>query len=458
MKPSAADRFPHGLRRLRATCLAALLGALLAQPAAGMDLLQAYEAALSQDATVRAARAANEAAQERVPQARAQLLPSLSLSVGRNSNDLTRTSPNALGRPVTTEQDYFSYNQTLQLRQPLYRKPLLAGLDQARHLVDEADAMLERELQNLGVRVAGAYMEVLLAHDQVDLVLQQQKALLVQLDAARKALAAGAGIRTDIDEAQARLDLNRADELAARQQLEYSRRQLEVLVGQPIDSLAPVDAAKMPLLPPDPASLQAWLDMAQAASPEIQALEARAMAARLEVRKASGGHHPTLDAVAAYSRSGSENVTAPDTSYRSWVLGLQFNLPIYQGGYVSSQVRQALAEQTRAEELLEAARRELSVRLHNEYRGVTEGVLRVRALEEAVRSATQLVRSNTRAFEAGARTRVDILNAEQTLQVARRDLAQARYRYLVSRVNLKALAGSDRRAAIEELNAWLVQR
>lgn len=458
MKPSAADRFPHGLRRLRVTCLAALLGALLAQPAAGMDLLQAYEAALSQDATVRAARAANEAAQERVPQARAQLLPSLSLSVGRNSNDLTRTSPNALGRPVTTEQDYFSYNQTLQLRQPLYRKPLLAGLDQARHLVDEADAMLERELQNLGVRVAGAYMEVLLAHDQVDLVLQQQKALLVQLDAARKALAAGAGIRTDIDEAQARLDLNRADELAARQQLEYSRRQLEVLVGQPIDSLAPVDAARMPLLPPDPASLQAWLDMAQAASPEIQALEARAMAARLEVRKASGGHHPTLDAVAAYSRSGSENVTATDTSYRSWVLGLQFNLPIYQGGYVSSQVRQALAEQTRAEELLEAARRELSVRLHNEYRGVTEGVLRVRALEEAVRSATQLVRSNTRAFEAGARTRVDILNAEQTLQVARRDLAQARYRYLVSRVNLKALAGSDRRAAIEELNAWLVQR
>ena len=441
----------------RAACVAAVLG-IAAPQAWAMDMLQAFEAALAKDATVRAARAATDAARETVPQARAQLLPSISLSVGRSSNDLTRTQPGPTGRPVTTQQDYFSYNQTLQLRQPLYRKPLMAGLEQARHVVDEAEAVLEQTLQDLGARVAGAYLDVLLAGDQLELVLQQRRVLEVQLDAAQKALKAGSGIRTDIDEARARLDLNRADELQARQNLDYTRRQLEILTGEPFGELARVDAERLPLLPPDPAGIQDWLSLAEAASPEIDALRARLEAARVEVRKATGGHYPTLDAVATYNRSGSENVTATDTRYKNWVLGLQLNVPIYQGGGISSRVRQTLAEATRAEELLEAARRDLSLRLHREYRGVTEGVLRVEALEEAVRSAEQLVHSYRRSFQAGSRTLVDIMNAEQSLQIARRDLAEARYQYLVSRVRLNVLAGNDRRLAIEEINGWLARR
>ena len=162
-----------------------------------------------------------------------------------------------------------------------------------------------------------------------------------------------------------------------------------------------------------------------------------------------------LDAVAQVTRSASENVTTPSSRYSNRALGLQLNVPLYAGGYTSSIVRQAVAEQTRAEEMLEATRRDLGLRLHREYRGVTEGVAKVGALEQAVRSAEQLVKSTRRSFEAGSRTLVDILNAEQQLQSTRRDLAQARYLYLISRVRLQALAGGDKEAAITELNGWL---
>ena len=455
MKPSmqAQGQTGHSGRTLRALAAAA---ALFAGSAWSMDLLQAYQAALQEDATVRAARAAADSARERLPQARAQLLPNIAFSAVRNRNDLSRTQENPLsGQPVTTDEQYYSFNQTLQLRQPLFRKPLWAGLEQAGYIVQDADASFERELQNLGVRVAGSYLEALLAHDQLELVLSQQAFTLTQLDAAHKALAAGSGTRTDIDEAQARLDLNRAQELEARQHLDYTRRQLEVLTRHPVGQIARLYAGKLPLLQPEQQNLDAWLAKAEASSPELRALKARLEAARSEVTKAQGGHYPTLDAVAQITRSASENVTTPSSRYSNRALGLQLNVPLYAGGYTSSIVRQAVAEQTRAEEMLEATRRDLGLRLHREYRGVTEGVAKVGALEQAVRSAEQLVKSTRRSFEAGSRTLVDILNAEQQLQSTRRDLAQARYLYLISRVRLQALAGGDKEAVITELNGWL---
>lgn len=447
----------RGLARWGRNAIAVALSAMVL-PAWGLDLKQAYEAALARDATVRAARAATDAARETLPQARSQLLPNVSASLVRNSNDLKRTQGNLLGQETTTNEDYFSYNQTLQLRQPLYRKPLFAGLKQARHIVDDAEAVLDFEVQNVGIRVTEAYMEALLAQDQLDLIRKQRESVLVRLDAARRALQLGSGIRTDVDAAQARLDMNTALELEASQNVDLTRRQLEVLIGQPVGELVPLDSQRLPLLPPDPARVDAWIDLAEASSPEIQAHKARVEAARVEVEKARGGHHPTLDAVAQLSRSGSENVTSPNTRYTNRMLGLQVSIPIYAGGYVSSTVRQAIAEQTRAEELLEVTRRDLAVRLHREHRGVTEGVLRVRALEQAVRSGEQLLLSSQRSFDAGSRTIVDVLNADDELQTVQRDLAQARYRYLISRIRLQALAGGDREQAISEVNGWLASR
>lgn len=443
------------MKTCRTPLMALALSVAAMTPAWSLDLLQSYEAALEQDATVRAARAAADSGRERLPQARAQLLPNLSFSAGRNKNDLLRTQPNSLGKEVTTQENYISYNQTLTLRQSLYRRQQATAYEQARFIVDDANAVLERELQNLGVRVGTAYMEALLATDQLNLVLAQKAVTTTQLEVARKAFAAGSGTRTDIDEAQARLDMTMAQELEVRQNLDYTRRQLQVLINRPVDSLEPLNIEKLPLLMPVPAQLEDWTLLAQQKSPEVASLTARLDAARLEVRKAESAHYPTLDAVAQWTRSGSENVTSPNSSYINRAIGLQLSVPLYAGGYVDSTVRQALAEQVRAEEQLEAVKRDLGVRVHKEFRGVTEGILRIKALEQAVRSAEQLVVSSRKSFQAGSRTLMDILNAEQQKQTTLRDLAQARYLYLVARIRLLALAGTDARQGITETNGWL---
>jgi protease secretion system outer membrane protein len=435
--------------------LTALVFTPLCTPAWSLDLSQAYQAAMEQDASIRATRAATDAKRERLPQARAQLLPNLSASASRNRNSLESTTPNFRGDSVTTNNNYTSSSAALTLRQPLFRKYQMADYRQAQAQVDDANAILDRELQNVAVRVSGAYFEALLTAEQLALVLAQKTAYTSQFDAAKKRFAAGSGTRTDIDEAQAALDLNVAQELEARQNVDFTRRQLQTLVNQPIDDIAALDAGKLMLVQPTPNRIEDWTERAEANSPEIRSLQAQIEVARYEVEKAQAGHYPTLDAIAQLSRSESDTVTSVNNRYTNKSIGLQLNIPLFSGGYVNSTIRQALADKERVEQMLEALRRDLGVRVHHEFRGVTEGVLKVKALEQAVRSTEQVALSNRRAFEAGSRTLIDTLNAEQQKVGAQRDLAQARYIYLISRVRLQALAGGPKTEVIDEINGWL---
>ena len=435
----------------------ALAGAAVASwaQAPTMDLKQVYQAALEQDATIRASRAAADSGRERLPQARAGLLPQISASAGRNNNNLDTTAPNILGTPVTTNDKYLSDNKTVQLRQPIVNMQRWLQFQQAKSVVEEVEANLDRDLQNLVVRVAGAYFEALMADEQLDLVLAQKKTYTALVDAAKKGLAAGSGTRTDIDDAQSRLDMAAAQELEARQNQDLARRQLQLLVNQPVDQIAKLNVAALRLSAPMPANLDDWTRKAEQASPEIRAMQARLDAARREVSKAQAGHLPTLDAVAQWSNSGSENITRVNSRYENKTIGLQLNIPLYSGGYVNSTIRQAVAEQTRAEESLEALRRDLGVRVHKEYRGVSEGVLRVRALEQAARSAEQMMKSTQMSLTAGSRTQLDVLNAQQQFTLALRDLAQARLVYLLSGVRLASLVGDDAMVSVEQVNGSL---
>ena len=423
---------------------------------AALDLKQVYEAALQQDASIRASRAAADAGRERLPQAKAALLPQVSASAGRNTNNLDTTAPNILGNLSTTNDKYFSDNRAIQLRQPLMNMQRWLQFQQAKSIVDEAEANLDRDLQNLVVRVAGAYFETLLADEQLDLVLAQKTLYTALVDAAKKGLAAGSGTRTDIDDAQSRLDMALAMELEARQNQDLTRRQLQLLIDQPVTQLAKLNVSALKLNPPEPASLDQWTLKAEQASPEIKAMQARLEQARREVSKSQAGHLPTLDAVAQWSNSGSENITRINSRYENKSVGLQLNIPIYSGGYVNSTIRQAVAEQTRAEESLESLRRDLGVRVHKEYRGVSEGVMRVRALEQAARSAEQMMKSTQMSLKAGSRTQLDVLNAQQQYTMALRDLTQARFVYLMSKVKLAALAGDDPVASIDEVNVSFI--
>jgi outer membrane protein/protease secretion system outer membrane protein len=424
--------------------------------ASALDFKQVYQAALEQDATIRASRAAADSGRERLPQARAGLLPQVSASAGRNFNSLDTTSPNILGELGTTNDRYFSDNKSVQLRQPVVNMQRWLQFEQAKSMVAETEATLDRDLQNLVVRVAGAYFEYLMSDEQLELVLAQKKMYTSLVDAAKKGIAAGSGTRTDIDDAQARLDMASAQELEARQNQDQTRRQLEVLINQPVASVAKLNVPALKLVGPVPASLDEWTSRAEKNSPEIKAMQARLEAARREVSKSQAGHLPTLDAVAQWSNSGSENITRINSRYENKSIGLQLNVPLFSGGYVNSTIRQAVAEQARAEETLEALRRDLGVRVHKEFRGVSEGVMRVRALEQAVRSADQMMKSTQMSFKAGSRTQLDVLNAQQQYTMALRDLAQARFVYLMSKVKLASLAGDDAVASVDDVNGSLL--
>ncbi|MES2999401.1 MAG: TolC family outer membrane protein [Pseudomonadota bacterium] len=473
MMPITAGPAPRALRKARLAAatiaVASACGGAMAQPVAqapvpaivsapaqsgGMTLMQAYDAALQQDAVIRAARASADAKRERLPQALSQLLPNVSAQASRNRNNLLSTTP-GLGGPVNDEQFYNSTSRALTIRQPLYRPFQMADYQQAKAQVADANAQLERETQNLATRVAGAYFEALLAQDQLTLSLVQKQAYTTQLDAAKKLFAGGSGVRTDVDDAQARLDMAIAQELEARQNVEYTRRQLQVMVNVPVARVAAVDANKLRNSSTSVGRLDEWTERAEANSPELISLRAQREASRREIDKARSGHLPTLDAVAQWSISDSDNVTRINSRYDNRSIGVQLNVPIFAGGYVSSQTRQAVADLERAEQALEATRRDLNLRVEKEYRGVTEGVLRVKALEQAVRSAEVTVESNRRSYQGGSRTLVDILNAEQQRVTAMRDLAQARYLYMTSHVRLRALVGQADTAAIADLNGWL---
>lgn len=435
---------------LQKTCLA-LAVALTASAASSMTLMEAYQLALEQDSTIRASRAALASGRERLPQARSQLLPSVQANLGRNRNNLDTTSPNFLGQETTTNSTYYSYGKTVSLRQPLFNPQRYFQFEQAKDQVADAEATHQRDLQELIVRVGGAYMEALLTEDQLKLVLAQKDQYTALVDAAQKALKAGSGTRTDVDDARARLDMALASELEARQNREYTHRQLEILVNQPVTDLTALNLNGLANLPTDLAPLESWLAQAQASSPEVLSLTARVAAADKEISKAQSGHSPVVDGVVQWNDSGNENVTRLNSRFVTTSLGVQLVVPIFQGGYVTSQVRQAVADKTRMEEALEATRRDLALRVHKEHRGVTEGVLKVRALEQAVRSAEQLVLSTTKSKSAGVRTALDILNAEQQLAQAKRDLVQARYMYLMSRLRLASLVGKSPLEAISEV-------
>jgi TolC family type I secretion outer membrane protein len=413
----------------------------LAAPARPLGLLEAWRLAIDNDPTLRAAWAGAAAGRERLPQANSQLLPNVSASAARYNNDVNRDALDAQSQSISSRNRYISRNETLTLRQPILRQQNRVGIRQANYQVEDAEAVLEREVQNLAVRVAGAYFDLMQARDQAQLLESQSEFLQSRLTAASRAIASGTGTRTDLDDAQARFDLNRAQRLEATQAIQARRRQLQALVNRPIGELSSLDPMRLSLVPPTPVSAEAWVLLAIDNSPEVRSARARLDAATEEVNRAKAAHYPTVDAVAQWQRSRSEVITQPQTGYTNSSIGVQMNLPLYGGGYTESTIREARAQQVRLSEVLEATQLDLGVRVHTEYNAITEGIDRIKALEVAARSAEVALDSARKSVLAGVRSSLDVLNAQQQKVQVLRDLAQARYGVLLSRVRLLSLVG-----------------
>jgi outer membrane protein/protease secretion system outer membrane protein len=431
-------------------CAAAAWGATAAR-AEPLDLVGAWRLATEHDATWQAAQAAARAVAEGVAVARADLLPSASASASRNRNALSYEEASM------PDQHYGSGSQSVTLRQPLYRPASVVGLDKARAESRDADARREQERQSLASRVAEAYFDVLAVHGQL-LALESQRAnARVQIDAARKARVAGTGTRTDEEEAIARHDQLGAQAFEARQTLQWTLQTLGNLVQRPVDAL--MDLPRDVRLADGGAlhveTLGHWLDLAARNSPELQALRARLDAAALQVSRIRAQHRPTLDVVAQWQNVDRDSVVSPTSRYSFGLVGLQLAVPLYAGGGVEASARQAEAERERIGHALEATRRDLQSRVTREWRNVTEGIARIAAFEQALRSAEQLAESSQQSFRAGVRTMLDVLLAQDRLATARTDLARARYLLLVSHLKLAALAGTADEALVLDLNRFL---
>ncbi|GHU00839.1 hypothetical protein FACS1894154_10430 [Betaproteobacteria bacterium] len=426
--------------------------ALLAPFAAQADdLLSLYREAQYKDAAYLAAQADTAAQRELLPQARAQLLPNLSFTASRGRNSTEQKSGG-----TKSERDYNSRNDALSLRQAVFRPRAFAHWRQAHAQVDSAEATLAWAGQEVALRLGTAYFDVLLAQAEVEVNHSQQEACRIQLDYAQRAFKAGSGTRTDIDEARAQFDLTEARAIELQYQLDYNRDVLQSLVDRPLGNIAVLNPARLLLSLPEPAQLEAWIQQAEAAHPQLAALRAQVSAREEEVAKARAGHLPTVDLIAQHTKSESDGNNNIGAKYDTNMIAIQLAIPLFAGGEVNATVRQALAELDKTRQQLEATRRQTGLQVRQAFDGVVQGMHWVRAYEQAVKSAEQSLLSTKKGFQAGTRNTVDILNAEQTLAAARRDLNRGRYQYILSRLRLVAMVGRLDEMEISRVNAWLV--
>ena len=431
-------------------CVLAFAGAGAATAA---DLLDVFRQAQTADATYGGARATWAAAQERIPQGRAGLLPLASLSASAQRND--RTSRFRDGT-ASVDSRFNSTGLFVSVTQPLYRKQNMVVYEQALTQVEQADTQLALAAQDLILRVAQAYFDVLLAGDNVAFAEAQKAAIGQQLEQAKRNFEVGTATITDTHEAQARYDLTTAQEIAARNELELRRRALEQVIARPAPPLAPL-GPQFTLKDPQPATMEPWVSLAQQANLQVRIAQSALTFASQEITRNRAAHFPTLDAFATISESGAGAASVGNigTDTRTTAVGVQLAIPIYQGGVTNSRVREAIANEDRSRQDLEGARRAAEFNARQSYLGITNGIAQVRALEAALVSTQSQLASTRLGQEVGVRTQVDVLNAQQLLFSARRDLAQSRYNYVMSLLRLEAAIGELTENDLVAINTWL---
>jgi len=424
-----------------------------ATPVSGADLLEIYRAAQSADAVYASARAAWAAAQEKLPQGRAGLLPSLSLSASTQWNDrsLKLRDPTLPG----LNNSYNSNALTLSLSQPIYRPQNMLVYEQAKSQVAQSDAVFAAAAQDLILRVSQAYFDVLLAQNTVELAAAQLVAIGQQLEQAKRNFEVGTATITDTHDAQARYDLTVSSQIAAQNDLEVKKRALAQIIGRAAPPLLTV-GSRFTLTEPEPNNMEAWVKDAMASNPQIAVSKAGLDFATQEVERNRAGHLPTLDAFATYSdiANGVGATTATGLDSTTRVIGLQLAVPLYQGGIVNSRVREALANEEKARQDLENASRSAELATRQAFLGVTSGVAQVKALAAALVSSQSSLDSTKLGQEVGVRTQVDVLNAQQLLFSTRRDRAQAVYSYVMSLLRLKAAVGRLSEDDLVLINTW----
>lgn len=407
--------------------------------AQAQSLVQLTEQAQTYDAAWQSARAQLDATISKGAQAQAGLLPRIGIQAGSQYSE-TRVRSDRPTPPLDARQD----SASLQAQQPLYNPANLVTYRQGQRSVDLAYAQVDAAAQNLLVRAAQAYFQVLTAQDTLQLVQAQKRAVSEQLAFAQRNFEIGTATVTDSREAQARFDLVRAQEIAADNQLRVSQAALEQLVGVPSATPWPLaQPVRLPTLAP--ADLASWLALAADHSPLVRQAQIALDVAQLETDKAQAGHQPTVDLQASYGTQRNPDGTAA-MPYRNnatvGTVGVVMNIPLFAGFAVQNRVKETLSLEEKARADLEEARRQVAQAVRTAYFGVQSATGQVQALEAAVASSQSALEANVLGYEVGVRINIDVLNAQSQLYQSQKDLAQARYNLLVGHLQLRQAAGN----------------
>ncbi len=430
---------------------------------AGQDqnLLEIYRQAQSNDPAWASAQSSNLAAQEKQVQGRALTLPTVTAGASANHSNTNIDYPGVPATPGGAvglrngRESFETYGYNLNLTQPLYRKQNSVQYEQSKIQVAQAGEQLNTSRQDLMLRVSQAYFDVLLAQDKIDLIAAQKAAISRQLEQARANFEVGTSTITDVHEALARFDLTVAQEIAAKNDLEVKKRAIQAITNQLPSRLA---GAKRDLVAvmPQPADMDAWVELAEQNNLALKVQQQSLQLANQQIEFAHAGHLPTLDVVGSYGDTRANGgMNGYGNDLKNLTVGLQLQLPLYQGGAVTSREREAAANQQKAMDDVETAKRQADLQARQAFLNVSSSVAQVRAFEQALISSQSQLDSTSLGYDVGVRTSVDVLNAQQQLFGAKSDLLKARYSYLLSILQLKAAAGVLQDKDLAEISGML---
>ncbi|MEO7557792.1 MAG: TolC family outer membrane protein [Gammaproteobacteria bacterium] len=429
--------------------------ALLSLPGAATaeDLLDICRLAAQSDPQLLAAEAARLATREIRPQRRALRFPAINLTADGSvtRQDLQIPGTGSVNNGVS---NFTSSGYALNLVQPLYNHGTSAALRQADALVSQADAVLATAQQELLLRIATRYFDVLAALDSLSFARAEKNAIARQLEQSVQRFDVGLVPVTDVNEAQARYDLAAAQEIAAENQVASAREALREITGSYHEGLAPL-ADNITFPTPVPNDIEQWADAALKQNTQVNAAEFSAQAARDEIERQRAGHYPSVDLVGTHSFSNSGGGRFGGSQIGSDSLSVQLTAPIFQGGLVNSRTREAQFRFAQSRELLEQQQRTVVRQARASYLNVLANISRADALNQAVKSNQSALDASQAGLDVGIRTSVDVLDAQRLLFQAKRDYARSRYDYIIETLRLKQAAGSLSPVDLEQINKWL---
>lgn len=440
----------------------------LTGPIQAESLLEIYQQALQSDPRIHEAEARRLAALEAEPQARGLYLPQINVDGSWTKSDSSGSSifEDSSGLPVSidTKTDSETTQWQLGLRQTIFRWDQIVNMRRADKIVAKAEADREAAQQDLVIRVGQVYFDVLAAEDRLTSNHANRQAIARQLEQAKQRFEVGLIAITNVQESQAAHDQAVADEIAAKRVLATAREFLREITGQYVGQLsAPGD--DLPLRTPEPAAEGEWVNLALDQNLALVASRLDEEIARDEISFRRNGYYPTVELFANTGETDTEAdrivggiSTVADSDGSRDSIGIQFNIPLFAGGYNRSRVQEAVYLHRASTQQLQRVTRETERQTRDAYLGVLSEKSRVEALDQAVKSSTTALQATQAGFEVGTRTIVDVLDSQFALYRAITLFYQARYDYLMNYLRLKQAAGNLQIQDLEAIDRWLADR